>query len=243
MDKSLSKIIQVALFTVFFVMGSLTTIIFVYIANFSTVNCKAKYEQVITQQNLPINYGMKYKEIYNVQKRERGWETYIDLVNGYLFNYPNHYILQNNFSTPGNVSLKIRSGKDKHILYDDSVQIYLASIKKNSIDAKSKLIDFVKEDTIRVPKYQTESTFHQNMINGNEVIIADFEMTDTQHKIEKANLPSLKDKYELEPVGYKDKTAYIKRGNDIFIFRSGNLFDKYQIDTFNKIILSFKFIY
>lgn len=193
---------------------------------------------VITSTNyIPLNYEKKFKQIYDAQVRDRGWETYVDLVSGYIVNYPKHYYINSGAYTPltkGDGGLfHISNGKESDLAYRTTINLL-----RYRYDGKN-LMGFARDNASH---HVSATEFHKTTINGNEAVVADFTMTEELYK-KLTDLYSLNPKGVLEPVGLKRRRVYIQNNGFVYILQSGSLFADTEIERFDKVLHSFKFLY
>ncbi len=192
---------------------------------------------------LPINYQTKFEQIYNSQPREQGWETYIDLVNGYTFNYPDFYVVNTGAYSPltknayqvagssGLLHMNRNSAPALVKMYDSNISLVLYDIGNNK-----DLLSFAKEND---GLYSEATGYNSTEINGLNTVIANFVMTNQLH----STLEGIYTKSNIEPVEYKRQTAYVQDKNFVYIMQSGSLYSSNQQEIFNKIMNSFKLLY
>jgi hypothetical protein len=101
---------------------------------------------------------------------------------------------------------------------------------------KPNLLDFAKKD----PSHPENTTFTKRTINGYETIIADFTSYEAwnNEQVAMAILPGA-----IKPEPIKRKIAYIRYKNFVYVLKSGSLFSENEVERFEKILNSLKFIY
>lgn len=188
-----------------------------------------------------INFADTYKMVYDGQSRKRGWETYIDLVNGFAINYPQLYRVTSYCPEPrpGCIGLQFAYHPDKNVMYDDTLSLTLARVSGSS--KNTDLREIAKSQSTYSIQNQDVATFEEKTINGNDVVIADFVMTQKLYDSEKVFNTYRNRQTAMEPVGFHRKTAFIKDGDRIFVLQSGSLFEPYQEEVFNTMLQSLKF--
>ena len=191
---------------------------------------------LITMTNvIPLNYQQKFDQVYNAQKRERGWDTFVDLVNGFTVNYPERFRPNSGaYAYPGGTEgglLHMGNAAD-NLLYSSQITLMGTKVSTNDV------LDFAKNDD---PLYTPGMTFKNTLFKRDQAVIADFEMNEKLHK-EIDSLYSLNRHRELEPVGYKRRSVFILHKGFVYKLRSGSLFADTEIDRFNKVLQSLTFI-
>lgn len=198
------------------------------------------YLLVTSTSYIPINYEKKFEQIYDSQVRERGWQTYVDLVKGITFNYPDYFFIRTSYDhttsrdeSHGWSAILDRNGNSFNVpLYDSTISI---STGKSKYSYKfATLMDFAKD---YLEFYESSTTFQKKDINGKEAIVADFIVSEEFYK----KLKALSRSDIVDPIGLKRKTIFIKKNNSVYIIKSGSLFSETEAERFDKIVNSIKF--
>jgi hypothetical protein len=115
-------------------------------------------------------------------------------------------------------------------LYDATTTLWIYKLHKPN------LLDFAKKD----PSHPENTTFTKRTINGYETIIADFTSYEAwnNEQVAMAILPGA-----IKPEPIKRKIAYIRYKNFVYVLKSGSLFSENEVERFEKILNSLKFIY
>lgn len=201
---------------------------------FFLIGCIATYFVITLTNFLPLNYQEKYDQVYNSQTRERGWETYVDLVNGFVINYPEGF-------RPDSPAWAFPDGVEGGLLSMGNGANDLLNSSRITLQrqkSSNNLLDFVKQDD---QLYIRGMTFKRTTFKGDQAVIANFTMNEKLHK-EINTFYSLNRHRELEPIGYEDQRVFILHQNYIYKLNSGSLFSETESDRFNKILNSLTFI-
>ena len=194
---------------------------------------------ILTSTNvLPVNYKQKYEQLYNRKERTQFLEAYIDLANGFMFDYPSNYKVDSLYqSNTGNavlgdgpLNVGVFEGEKRHDLF------------RYKLENDQSLLGFAKSFDIVPYQDLREVEYNQITLNGREAVTADFEVTEQQKEIT-SFVKGVVIKVIDEPIGYKGKLVYIKHNGYVFVWKTGFVDNKSQEAVFNQIVQSFKLIY
>lgn len=196
----------------------------------------ATYFLITATNVMPLNYQQKFDQVYNAQERERGWDTFVDLVNGFTINYPERFRPNSGaYAYPGGAAggLLHMGNATENLLYSSQITFMRTKESTNNI------LNFVRNDD---PLYTPGMTLKNTTFKGDPAVIADFTMNEKLHK-EINTFYSLNTHRELEPVGYKDRRIFILHKGYVYRLSSGSLFADTEVERFEKILNSLTFIH
>lgn len=184
---------------------------------------------------IPINFSEKFKQYYIEQERADYESSYIDLTNGFIFNYPGYYKVQNSIYSVDKDTIEKRVNLD--VSYGDSVHTLL----RYKLD-KLSLMDFANKNDVFPWQDRRGVEYQKKIINGYDAVIGEFEVTEEQKELEEFIKGGMQ-KIINEPLGFKEKIVYIEHNGDVYIWKTGGIDNLGELKDFDLIVNSFKFIY